>query len=143
MSMDPNPTQGTQAPLPSGRPFPPVDQDLSRRPGYPKERPPEPWPNSRPQLTRMTAKPNMPKHGRPGKTMPPVYSTAVPLRGVSGLVKRLAYRLPDHATAHWMLLLFGDRVQSWGRRTRNLLWFGAPAAVGVLLLRRAFERRER
>lgn len=139
--MDPNATQGAPAPLPAGRPFPPVDLDLARRPGYPRERPPEPWPNARPQPKRMTARPNTPTHGRPGKTMPPVYSTAVPLRGLSGLLKRAAYRLPDHATHHWTLLLLSDRVASWGRRARKLLWFGVPAAVGVVLLRRAFQGR--
>jgi hypothetical protein len=122
-------------------PFPPVDQDLSRRPGVPKERPPEPWPNAQPMPKRMTAKPAVPLHGRPNRQMPPVYSTAVPLRGISGLVKRLAYRLPDHATSHWLLLLLGDRVDSWTHRARKLLWIAAPAVVGAVLLRRAFEER--
>lgn len=138
--MDPNVPESVQAPLASARP-PPVDQDLSRRPGVPRERPPEPWPNARPIPERMTAKPSVPTHGRPGKQLPPVYSTAVPLHGASGLVKRLAYRLPDHATGHWMLLLLGDRVESWSRRARKLLWLGAPAAAGVVLVRRALRKR--
>jgi hypothetical protein len=73
--------------------------------------------------------------------MPPVYSTALPLRGASGLLRRAAYRLPDHATNHWTLLLFADRVESWGRRTRKLLWFAAPVLLGAVVLRRAFADR--
>nr|WP_233261774.1 hypothetical protein [Vitiosangium sp. GDMCC 1.1324] len=37
-----------------------------------------------------------PKHGRPNKPMPPVYGTSVGLKGVSGIIRRIAYRYPDH-----------------------------------------------
>jgi hypothetical protein len=118
-------------------PVEPVDLDRSRRPGVPKERRPEPWPNSRPEPARMRAPPSVPRHGRPGKPMPPVYGTAVPLRGLSGAVRRAAYRLPDHTVNHWLLLLLGDRVQSWELRARRGLLVVAPLAAVALLWRRA------
>src|SRR5512133_2445984 len=98
-----------------------IDRDPSRRPGVPRERNPEPWPNSRFPPARMRAPPSAPKHNRPHKPMPPVYGTAVPLHGLSGLVRRAAYHYPDHWMRHWTLLLFADRVDSWSLRTRRLL----------------------
>lgn len=40
----------------------------------------------------------------------PVFGTAVPPRGVSGLLRRVAYRIPEHRARHWLLLLAADRV---------------------------------
>jgi hypothetical protein len=112
-----------------------VDLDRKNRPGVPRERPPEPWPNSRPTPQRMTAPPSVPRHGRPNKPMPPVYGTAVPLRGLSGAIRKAAYRLPDHDTNHWLLLMLGDRVQWWGRTLRKVLAFAVPG-VGLFLVAR-------
>jgi hypothetical protein len=50
----------------------------------------------------------------------PVFGTAVPPRGLSGLVRRLAYRIPEHKTGHWLLLMLGDRIDVWeGRMQRH------------------------
>ena len=44
----------------------------------------------------------------------PVFGTAQPLRGPSGIIRRLAYRRFSEARlAHWLLLLAGDRVDAW------------------------------
>ncbi|WP_408897566.1 hypothetical protein ACJ5H2_00325 [Nocardioides sp. R1-1] len=41
----------------------------------------------------------------------PVYGTSVPLRGLSGVVRRAAYaRFSEARAAHWLLLLLADRV---------------------------------
>ncbi len=133
--MDPHPGPGEA----TGRRSPPVeavDLDPANRPGVPRERDPRPWPNSRPQPARMRGEPATPRHGRPGKPMTPVFSTANPPRGLSGLIRRAAYRLPDHYTNHWLLLLLADRVQSWTRRARNAALVVVPAAAIVLALRR-------
>lgn len=43
----------------------------------------------------------------------PVFGTAVPLRGVSGAIRRYAYRRFSEArAAHWLLLVAGDRVDA-------------------------------
>lgn len=114
-----------------------VDRDMARRPGVPREREPQPWPNSRFPPARMRARPASPRHGRPNKPMPPVFGTAHPLRGLAGLVKRLAYRLPDHKPTHWLLMLLGDRVESWTHRTKKLLPIALPLGAALFLLRRA------
>jgi hypothetical protein len=40
----------------------------------------------------------------------PVFSTALPPRGLSGALRRVAYRIPDHRVTHWILLMVADRV---------------------------------
>jgi len=66
--------------------------------------------------------------------MPPVFGTAVPPRGLSGAIRMLAYRYPDHYPRHWFLLMFGDRVDSWETDARRVLPLVLPlAALGLLV----------
>jgi hypothetical protein len=58
--------------------------------------------------------------------MPPVYGTAVPLRGISGMVRAAAYRYPDHVMRHWSMLLLADRIDGWELRTRRVLRVALP-----------------
>ncbi|MGB3909555.1 MAG: hypothetical protein WBL06_03670 [Pseudolysinimonas sp.] len=52
--------------------------------------------------------------------LPPVFGTAVPLRGLSGAIRRLAYRRFSEARAvHWLLLILGDRVDALGSHVRS------------------------
>ncbi len=118
----------------------PIDLDPVNRPGTPMERAPHPWPNSVPTPARMTAEPAVGR-GRSRAEMPPVYGTSVPPRGLSGIVRRLAYRRPDHALGHWMLLLLADRVQAWGRRARRSLWLVLPVVALWVVTRRAARGR--
>ena len=49
------------------------------------------------------------------KFLTPVFGTASPPRGVSGVIRKLAYRRFSEAdAAHWLLLMAGDRVDSLG-----------------------------
>lgn len=104
-----------------------TDLDVSRRPGYQSYRPIGPWPNTRYPPVRQQGEPATPLHGRPGKTMPPVFGTSCPPRGISGAIRRMAYGYPDHVARHWLMLLFADRVEATGPRVRRLLKFGLPA----------------
>ncbi len=113
-----------------------VDRDPARRPGVPMEREPQPWPNARFPPEPQPGRPASPLHGRPNKRMPPVFGTAEPPRGLSGLVRRWAYRYPDHAPRHWMMLLLGDRVDSWTHRFRRVAPLAVGVAVAALWLRR-------
>ena len=74
-------------------------------------------------------------HGRPHKTFPPVFGTAVPPKGPSGLVRRAAYHYPDHYMRHWTMLLFADRVDLWEHRARKALRLAAPALVVLVAVR--------
>jgi hypothetical protein len=50
----------------------------------------------------------------------PVFGTAQPLHGPSGVIRRLAYRRFSEARlAHWLLLMAGDRVDAWGSHLRS------------------------
>lgn len=54
--------------------------------------------------------------------LPPVFGTAQPLHGVSGAIRRYAYqRFSEARTAHWLLLVAGDRVEFLGAHVRALL----------------------
>ena len=141
--MDTNITAiGSEAlPRDSKPPFEPVDADPSRRPGVPKERSPKPWRNSRFPPERMHAEPSAPKHGRPNKPMPPVFGTAVPPRGLSGEIRKLAYRYPDHYVRHWQLLLLGDRVDSWETRAKRYLPVALPLVALGFVAKRILGRR--
>jgi hypothetical protein len=66
------------------------------------------------------------KHGGLPK-MPPVFGTAMPPKGLSGLMRRAAYAYPDHWVRHWMVLLLADRVDVWEHRLRR----GLPAVLGI------------
>ncbi len=70
------------------------------------------------------------------RNKPPVFGTAVPLRGLSGAIRRLADRAPDHKPRHWVLKMLGDRVESWGHRARRLLIIALPIAGIALVVRR-------
>lgn len=51
----------------------------------------------------------------------PVFGTAQPLHGVSGVIRRYAYeRFSEGRAAHWLLLVLGDRVESTGAHLRSL-----------------------
>jgi hypothetical protein len=74
--------------------------------------------------------------------MPPVFGTAIPLKGVSGAIRKAAYNYPDHYLRHWMMLMAADRVDSAGSTVFRLLRSAAPgllaaAGLGVLNFRRA------
>jgi hypothetical protein len=49
----------------------------------------------------------------------PIFSTAVPPRGLSGLMRRRAYAIPEHQARRWLLLLLSDRVDVWENRLRR------------------------
>jgi hypothetical protein len=52
--------------------------------------------------------------------LPPVFGTAQPLHGLSGLIRGLAYRrFSEGQTAHWLLLVLGDRVDAMGAHLRS------------------------
>jgi hypothetical protein len=56
------------------------------------------------------------------KFLTPVFGTSCPPRGVSGVLRRLAYRKFSEAdAAHWLLLMAGDRVDSLGSSVTSVL----------------------
>ena len=109
-----------------------VDSDAETRPGVPRwDGPPSP----------QEAAPGVPAHPlhwqarRRGRLPPPragwtpVFGTAQPLRPAapSTWVRRLAYRIPQDKSEHWLLLILGDRMDVWEHRLLG------PVILGGLL----------
>jgi len=96
-----------------------VDLDPNDRPSVPKEKMeetgahwdfPERQPERRPR-----------EKSTEHKMLTPVFGTAQPLRGISGAIRRYAYTFSEGRTAHWLLLLAGDRVDVLESRVGALL----------------------
>jgi hypothetical protein len=65
----------------------------------------------------------------------PVFGTSCPTKGVSGALRKFAYRrFSEGRAAHWLTLMAADRVDSFGSRAGSLLG-------GAVRLRRAGRRR--
>ncbi len=45
---------------------------------------------------------------RPGVTR--VFGTSTPPKGLSGLIRKMAYKYSEATTAHWMTLILADRI---------------------------------
>ena len=85
-------------------------------------------PENRPGVPMEKSPPQPLAHGE--HSLPPVSSSLLPPRGLSGLFRRKAYRVPGHKPAHWMLLLIADRIDVMEFRLRRLLpWLLVPAAM--------------
>jgi hypothetical protein len=96
-----------------------VDLDPKDRPSVPRERfdpglngahwdfperQPEKWPRERSV-----------EH----KFLTPVFGTACPPRGLSGKMRRYAYKYSEGRAAHWLILILGDRVDAWENHLRS------------------------
>ena len=110
-----------------------VDLNPADRPSYPKEKSeaigahwhfPERQPELRPR-----------ERSTEHKFLTPVFGTAQPLKGLSGVIRRYAYTFSEGQTAHWLLLIAGDRVDVLESRIAAVLR-GRPdnviAETGVL-----------
>jgi hypothetical protein len=110
-----------------------VDLDPADRPSYPKEQFSETgahwdFPERQPQYGPR-------EKSTEHKFLTPVFGTAQPLRGLSGAIRRFAYTFSEGQTAHWLLLMAGDRVDVLENRVEALA-AGRPdnpiAETGVL-----------
>jgi hypothetical protein len=82
------------------------------RPGVPRETDPRPLPGAHwiePSQQPMVG----PVLVRAGLERPtPVFSTALPPKGMTGRIRAAAYRFPDHFVRHWALLMLADRAEA-------------------------------
>jgi hypothetical protein len=70
----------------------------------------------------------------------PVFGTACPLRGLSGLVRRYAYGYSEARLAHWVLLVLGDRLDVIESRFTAALRGGPDNPVSEMGLRAELRR---
>ncbi len=97
-----------------------VDLDPLDRPSFPRERS-EPtgahwdFPDRQPELVPR-------ERSIEHSMLPPVFGTSVPLAGLSGAIRRIAYaRYSEGRAAHWLLLLAADRVNAGEAHLRSFL----------------------
>ncbi|WP_448101598.1 hypothetical protein [Luteibacter jiangsuensis] len=123
-----------------------ADLDRSNRPAVPMERMPPRiegvhWDDPAPQRSDVEILQST-EHFR----RPPVFGTSVPPRGVSGWIRRRAFRHSENDLRHWLMLLFADRVDvveslaSDARRSpraRSAAMIAGAALAAAWLLRRA------
>ena len=98
-----------------------VDLDRADRPAVPKERfdpelsgahwdfperQPEHWPRER---------------SIEHEFLTPVFGTSCPPRGVSGVLRKYAYRYSEGRAAHWLILLGADRVDAWEHHLKSFV----------------------
>ena len=121
---------------------PVVGADLHDRPGVPMEHAPQPLTPTAPQQIERMRPRRYVSHRRELSSMTPVFGTAQPLRGLSGLLRRIAYSTRETRTRHWMMLLFADRVDVWEHRIATLVKWTAlvPAGAAALILALKFVR---
>jgi hypothetical protein len=100
-----------------------IDRRIEDRPGYPLE-----------QEWRV-------EHDTVG-AIPP-YTLTIPLHGLSGLIRRVAYRHADWQPRKWMLLMLADRVDvlESALTPRHLFMAGGLVGAGVALAGRLRRRR--
>jgi hypothetical protein len=51
----------------------------------------------------------------------PVFGTSTPPKGLSGMIRKYAYRYSEARAAHWLILIAADRVDAWESHLRSLL----------------------
>lgn len=121
-----------------------IDESVSRRPGVPMETsPPHPIGAAHWTEPERQSDPGNVLKRKDLRALTPVFGTATPPRGFSGLLRRLAYRVPEHYTSHWLMLMVADRVDVIEHRPTSLAWLALPFVVGgasVVALRRHHRR---
>ena len=86
-----------------------VDLDPANRPSYPREK--HEATGARWDFPDRQPEPEPREKSIEHEILPPVFGTTLPLRGLSGRMRRYSYRRFSEArTAHWLLLLAADRV---------------------------------
>ncbi len=116
---------------------PVVGADLSpdERPGVPMEQPVGRLTPTAPEhVDRMKPRWGV-VHRRELAQMTPVFGTAQPLHGVSGLMRRIAYSMHETRAKHWMMLLMADRVDVLEHRAWRLAKVGVGAAAVLFVIR--------
>jgi hypothetical protein len=87
-----------------------ADLDRKDRPGVPMERTPPRFihPHEGPIEQQREDVEVLVSTERPGIT--PLFGTAQPPKGLSGMIRRAAFKLSENDIRHWLMLLVADRV---------------------------------
>ena len=113
-----------------------ADVPAHERPGVPMEHEARPFTPTAPQhIEHMRPRRGL-THRSEIRSMTPVFGTAQPLHGLSGLLRRIAYSTHETKARHWMMLLVADRVNVLEHRIARLVKIIAivPAGAAALVL---------
>ncbi|MDQ0620209.1 hypothetical protein [Arthrobacter globiformis] len=55
------------------------------------------------------------------KFLTPVFGTSAPPAGLSGALRKVAYRYSEGRAAHWLILLAADRINAWESRLASFI----------------------
>ena len=112
-----------------------VDLDRKNRPAVPMERTPPRFihvPDGQPvqqaQTVEVFCSPE-----RPGIT--PLFGTVQPPKGLSGAIRRLAYKLTENDLRHWLMLIAADRVDMVEGVVDDLRHGHVPNVLGEMGIR--------
>jgi hypothetical protein len=118
-----------------------ADLDRKNRPAVPMERTP----------------PRLPVHGRPIEQQPqrievfvsperpgitPIFGTSTPPSGISGKIRRFAYKLTENDIRHWLLLFFADRVNVVEGIAQDLSHGKIPNVLGEMGIKAEWEHNK-
>jgi hypothetical protein len=111
------------------------DLDKKNRPAVPMERTPPRFihvapgqPVQQAQTVEVFCSPE-----RPGIT--PIFGTAEPPKGLSGAIRRVAYKLPENDLRHWLMLIAADRVDMVEGIVEDLAHGHVPNVLGEMGIR--------
>lgn len=121
-----------------------ADADPTRRPGVPMEaKPPHKMGNAHWDEPERQPDPGNILKRKGLDELTPVFGTTLPPRGLSGVMRRAAYEIPEHHTSHWFLLLMADKVDVIEHNLdRTLPIVGALAVAGGGLALLASSRKK-
>ncbi|MFE1665642.1 hypothetical protein [Microbacterium sp. P02] len=98
-----------------------ADLDHADRPAFPREQPGIDT-GAREELPPQQAGGRGRERSVEHLRLTPVFGTAQPLHGMAGAIRRRAYRVySEGQTAHWLLLIAADRVDSATAHARSLV----------------------
>jgi len=122
-----------------------VDASPERRPGIPMEiDPPQAAGNAHWAEPERQPDPGTILKRKGLEQLTPVFGNTIAPRGLSGLMRRAAYEIPEHHTSHWLMLLLADRIDAieHGRLAR-FLSIAVPVVAGGALVMTLNRRRQR
>jgi hypothetical protein len=109
-----------------------ADLDRKNRPAVPMERTPPRLagapiaaPSQQPERMEILVSPERPR-------ITPLFGTSVPPKGISGMLRRLAYKMTENDIRHFMLLLLADRVNVVEGVAEDLMKGHVPNVVGEM-----------
>ena len=114
------------------------DLDHHNRPAYPKERMPPRLPGIHWTQPDQQEQHVQVLHSIEHDGLTPLFGSSVPPSGLSGVVRRSAFKLSENDLRHWLLLFLADRINVVEgllddvRKSKRTPVVGAVVAAGLL-----------